>query len=169
MAATAIGGTLLLLQIAHHKGYIKVHIFFCKTVPRSSHWAFSLCGIWMMIYRWTGVRWLRTRLQWPTRLRRSCTSSPSLAWRSFRSLSLFTNIGMTWPSTHVLFRNGVPKTSTLLVDSLGGFSSALHPPNPVGKNVVHCWSEWLGRSSLLKSGYAAFSYWPSQPPQRLYE
>ena len=24
MAATAIGGTLLLLQIAHHKGYIKV-------------------------------------------------------------------------------------------------------------------------------------------------
>ena len=25
MAATAIGGTLLLLQIAHHKGYIKVN------------------------------------------------------------------------------------------------------------------------------------------------
>ena len=24
MAATAIGGTLILLQIAHHKGYIKV-------------------------------------------------------------------------------------------------------------------------------------------------
>ena len=24
MAATAIGGTLLLLQIAHHKGYVKV-------------------------------------------------------------------------------------------------------------------------------------------------
>ena len=24
MAATAVGGTLLLLQIAHHKGYIKV-------------------------------------------------------------------------------------------------------------------------------------------------
>ena len=24
MAATAIGGTLLILQIAHHKGYIKV-------------------------------------------------------------------------------------------------------------------------------------------------
>ena len=26
MAATAIGGTLLLLQIAHHKGYIKVRL-----------------------------------------------------------------------------------------------------------------------------------------------
>ena len=25
MAATAVGGTLLLLQIAHHKGYIKVN------------------------------------------------------------------------------------------------------------------------------------------------
>ena len=28
MAATAIGGTLLLLQIAHHKGYIKVRYYF---------------------------------------------------------------------------------------------------------------------------------------------
>ena len=27
MAATAIGGTLLILQIAHHKGYIKVGLF----------------------------------------------------------------------------------------------------------------------------------------------
>jgi FUN14 domain-containing protein 1 len=27
MAATAIGGTLLVLQIAHHKGYIKVSTF----------------------------------------------------------------------------------------------------------------------------------------------
>ena len=42
MAATAIGGTLLLLQIAHHKGYIKVEILagvwfqnchFANTVP----------------------------------------------------------------------------------------------------------------------------------------
>ena len=27
MAATAIGGSLLLLQIAHHKGYVKVRLF----------------------------------------------------------------------------------------------------------------------------------------------
>ena len=58
--------------------------------------------------------------------------------QSKSGLEKFQVIVMTWPSTHVLFRNGVPKTSTLLVDSLGGFSSALHPPNPVGKNVVHC-------------------------------
>ena len=28
MAATAIGGTLLVLQIAHHKGYIKVGVLY---------------------------------------------------------------------------------------------------------------------------------------------
>ncbi len=28
MAATAIGGTLLILQIAHHKGYIKVGVLY---------------------------------------------------------------------------------------------------------------------------------------------
>ena len=33
MAATAIGGTLLLLQIAHHKGYIKVQSVGSKYCP----------------------------------------------------------------------------------------------------------------------------------------
>ena len=46
MAATAIGGTLLLLQIAHHKGYIKVTL---------SHNGLSLFII-ILLFRSTGIK-----------------------------------------------------------------------------------------------------------------
>ena len=41
---------------------------------------------------------------------------------------------LLWSSILVVFRNGVPKTSTLLVASLEGFSLALLRPNPID----HC-------------------------------
>ena len=37
MAATALGGTLLLLQIAHHKGYVKVDWNKVMKYPQLSH------------------------------------------------------------------------------------------------------------------------------------
>ena len=42
MAATAIGGTLLLLQIAHHKGYIKV-------IVRLQILSIIICGIFLQV------------------------------------------------------------------------------------------------------------------------
>ena len=156
MAATAIGGTLLLLQIAHHKGYIKVEIFFSK-LPKITSFS-NLPFHW---YRWTGVRWRRTRLQWLTRLRRSCTSSPSLVWKSFRSLLL-----LSCHDHPLIFCSGMECQKYLPGWWLHW---GIFPWHCILLIPEHCWSERLGCLSLLKSGYAAFSHWPSQPPQRLYE
>ena len=147
MAATAIGGTLLLLQIAHHKGYIKVRLFIIKVKLRFWRvFSFKTVTVQIQFLPFSFIHFL-SQVDW----NKMTQDSTSVADKIKKKLHIQSKSGLekfqvspplliafslpfTSLSSQLLFRNGVPKTSTLLVASLEGFSLA--SPHPDSED--HC-------------------------------